>query len=161
LRDRLERLVRVSYGSLADREPGFPIAWGELAPGEGVDVGGLLVQAFRADHVDPPEVPLCLRIVSADGRAVAFSGDTRICDGLKEAARGVDLLVAECTHFAPPAGGHSTWQEWRELLPRIGARRVLLTHLADEVRAKVPELRRAAPEGVEVEFAEDGMVLEV
>ncbi|MBM4360853.1 MAG: hypothetical protein FJ096_22345 [Deltaproteobacteria bacterium] len=105
--------------------------------------------------------------ISLNGKAVAFSGDTAVCDGLFAAADGVDLLVAECTTLAPPAGRHCTWQDWRELLepggPRpIGARRVLLTHLGADVRREAPTLaawHAERPGAPSLAFAEDGMVV--
>ncbi len=158
---RLMDMARVAYGSLAERERPFALTFEELAPGEVTTVlERVEVRGFAADHMKPPEQPLCLR-VTADGRAVAFSGDTRMCDGLRDAARGADLLVAECTHLRQPAGAHTTWEDWQQELPTIGAGRVLLTHLATPVRAAVPQLLQQAPPGVDLDFAEDGLELEV
>jgi ribonuclease BN (tRNA processing enzyme) len=152
-----------AYGRLAEKPVPFATAYRELLPGGEVGLLGARVRGFAADHQDPPEQPLCLQVTGRDGRTVAFSGDTRICPGLLAAARGADLLVAECTGLRHPCGAHSTWEEWRELLPRVEARRVLLTHLGEEVRAAVPALRREAATlgGPPLDFADDGLVLEV
>ncbi len=160
--ERLLTLTKVAYGRLAERERGFELTFEELLPGGATTrPGDVRIEGFPADHMSPPERPLCLRI-GAGGRQVAFSGDTRMADGLREAARGVDLLVAECTHLAQPAGAHTTWEDWERELPTIGARRVLLTHLADPVRAAIPRLLTSAPAGSPpLEFAEDGLELEV
>jgi ribonuclease BN (tRNA processing enzyme) len=93
------------------------------------------------------------------GQVVAFSGDTAMCDGLFAAADGADLLVAECSCLAAPCGRHCTWEEWREALPRVGAKRVLLTHLGQKVRASVARLLADAPPGVDLAFADDGMIV--
>jgi ribonuclease BN (tRNA processing enzyme) len=77
------------------------------------------------------------------------------------AALGADLLVAECSCLAPPCGRHCTWEDWREVLPRVGSKRVLLTHLGREVRAKSAELLAEAPPGVDVAFADDGLVIDI
>ena len=84
-----------------------------------------------------------------------------MCDGLRDAARGVDLLVAECTGMRPPSGKHCTWADWTAELPTIGARRVLLTHLGAEVRQAIDRLLAEAPAGPELAFADDGLVLDV
>lgn len=160
---RLRAGLDLAYGALAAKPVGFSTRFRELLPGQTLELCGARVSGFPADHQDPPERPLCLRVEGRDGRVVAFSGDTRICPGLLDAARGADLLLAECTGLAPPCGAHSTWAEWRELLPRVEVRRVLLTHLGEDVRRAVPELRReaAALPGPPLDFAEDGLVVEV
>ena len=158
---RLRGLLGLAYGKLAERPVGFETRWAELLPGEERELLGARVQGFAADHQDPPERPLCLRVTGLDGRVVAFSGDTRMCEGLLRAAEGADLLVAECTGLRPPCGNHCSWEEWRAALPKIGARRVLLTHLGEEVRARTVELARERPGGPPFGFAEDGLVLEV
>lgn len=157
----LEALLGVTYGALFAKPRPFQLTIEEVAPGGAVDLGdGARLEAFPAEHMDPPEAPLCLRL-RRDGRSVAFSGDTRLCDGLRDAARGVDLLVAECTALEPPAGRHITWAEWRAALPGIGAREVLLTHLGDDVRAAIPRLLAEAPPGPRLAFADDGLTLGV
>jgi ribonuclease BN (tRNA processing enzyme) len=159
LEARLTELFRVTYGEVADRPRPFELELVELAPGDTAEVLGARVEAFAAEHMDPPEQPLCLRVTGRDGAVVAFSGDTAMCDGLFAAGRGADLLIAECTQLVPPAGRHCTWAEWSEAWDRVDARRLLLTHLGDDVRDAIPELVR--PEGLTVDFADDGLVLDV
>lgn len=159
LEARLTELFRVTYGEVADRPRPFELELVELAAGDTADVLGARVEAFAAEHMDPPEQPLCLRVTGRDGAVVAFSGDTAMCDGLFEAGRGADLLIAECTQLAPPAGRHCTWSEWSAAWDRVEARRLLLTHLGDDVRDAIPELPR--PVGLRVDFADDGQVLEL
>jgi ribonuclease BN (tRNA processing enzyme) len=160
VRERLLAYVDVAYGSLTSKERPFDVHWHELEPGGRLELDGFVVEGFPAAHMKPPEQPLCLRI-SAGGRAVAFSGDTQMCEGLHAAGDGADLLVAECTGVAPPSGKHCTWEDWRDALTTIQAERFLLTHLSDPVRARIPDLLAAAPPGVDLSFAEDGLALDV
>jgi ribonuclease BN (tRNA processing enzyme) len=110
--------------------------------------------------MDLPAAPLCLRVISRGGQVVAFSGDTELCPGLFMAADGADLVVAECTALFPPAGRHITWDDWQDALPKIRARRVLLSHLGESVRANIPNLTppRGSPP---IEFADDGRVIDL
>lgn len=139
-----------------------PFSWTvtELRPGQQARWDGLTVQAFAADHMDPPDLPLCLRITDEAGAVVGFSGDTAMTDGLREAAAGADLLVAECTGLTHPCGRHCAWEDWEQEMPRLGARRLLLTHLSDAVRAEAEADRLRGPDSLDLAFAEDGMVLE-
>ena len=159
---RVTRLLEVAYGTSIVERAGFELELREISPGERVDVLGANVEAFAARHVDAPDQALCLRLTCADGSVVAFSGDTLPCPGLEQAARDADLLVAECTALEPPAGRHTTWADWPELAPRLGARRVLLTHLGPGVREHVTrELSRLQPKEPIVSLADDGLVVEV
>lgn len=158
-RARLHELFRVAYGPLAEVELPFSLRIDEYPPGARFELAGFEVHTFEADHMDPPERPLCLR-VERGGRAVAFSGDTSMCPGLLEAADGVDLLVAECTGLRHPIGRHCAWEDWERALPRLTARRVLLTHLGADVRAAA-EAGALTVDGVDLGFADDGVRLSV
>ncbi|MBI4956257.1 MAG: MBL fold metallo-hydrolase [Myxococcales bacterium] len=158
---RVDLFMRTAYGGLADEPRPYETRVREIAPGERTRWLGLEVEAFAAVHMDAPDVALCLRVTTRQGRRIAFSGDTAMCDGLRAAARGADLLVAECTCLAPPCGRHCTWQDWERELPTLGARRVLFTHLSDPVRDRAAELLAAVPSQVAATFADDGMQLEL
>ncbi|TNF23951.1 MAG: MBL fold metallo-hydrolase [Deltaproteobacteria bacterium] len=158
---RIEALFEMAYPRLSQRESSYAMHYAELLPGDAAEVLGVRVEAFAAEHMDPPDQPLCLRVTGRDGRVVAFSGDTEFCDGLLAAADGADLLVAECTAMRPPAGRHCTWVDWIERIDEVGAKRILLTHFNAEMRASLPELRRAVPSHVDLDFAADGLVVEL
>lgn len=157
LRARIGDLLASTYGD-ATLLDAFPHTIQEILPGESASLFGVVVEAFAALHMDPPERPLCLRVTGGDGKKVAFSGDTEICDGLFAAAAGTDLLIAECTRLEPPAGRHITWQEWQASFERVTAKKLVLSHLDDGVRARIPELLRQAPRHLDLEFAEDGQL---
>ena len=120
-----------------------------------------LRQVFDAEHMAPPHRALCLRVTDPQGRAVAFSGDSRICPGLLAAAAGTDLLVADCSKLAPPAGAHATWKEWQEALPQLRAKALLLTHLGADMRARAPTLFDGLSLPLPVRVADDGMIIDL
>ena len=157
---RVNGIVRAAYPDLTDRPRPYVTDFQELRPGQTTTIAGFTLTGFAAEHMDPPEQPLCLRL-EAGGKIIAFSGDTMICPGLVAAAAGADLLVAECTSLAPPAGRHSTWQEWLTAFPRVRAKRLLFTHLGADVRAAVPRLLAAAPPGIDLGFADDELVIDL
>lgn len=160
-RKALEEIVQATYGDVKDELARFPLPIEEFLPGEERSLSGFRVQAFAADHMQPPHRPLCLRFTDPAGTSIAFSGDTRVCDGLFAAADGVDLLVAECTRLHHPAGSHCTWDDWRIALPQVRARAVLFTHLGADVRDSIPALLTERGLGVPFSFADDKGVLEL
>jgi ribonuclease BN (tRNA processing enzyme) len=161
VQERLEGVVDLFYGASIAEHANFEIRWQEIRPGETAEVIGVTVEAFAANHLEPPEQALCLRVTGRDGTRIAFSGDTEPCEGLREAADGADLLVAECSGMRPPCGPHCTWEDWKDLLPGLGAKRVMLTHLGADSRSELPGvLESGTPDGPPVLLAEDGLVVE-
>lgn len=154
---RLDAFNRVMYGDVVERPRPFEVRYRELAPGQSLDVFGATVRGFEAAHMDPPEQPLCLRF-EAGGKAVAFSGDTEPCPGLFDAGRNAQILVAECSAMRPPAGRHCTWEGWQANAHKVSAERLVLTHLSEQVRDASPNL---SLDGVDLQFADDGLILEI
>jgi ribonuclease BN (tRNA processing enzyme) len=160
--ERVEDIVRVAYRSLSDKERPFVLDYREVEPGGQLTLeGGARLRAWPAEHLSPPEQALVYRFTGQDGRSATFSGDTAMTDDLLAAASGAALLVAECSALAPPAGKHCTWEQWREVLPDLDVGTVVLTHLDTEVRARVDDLLAEVPAGVDLRFADDGMVVEI
>lgn len=160
-RESLETVLDACYGDMSAHMASMPVRIDELEPGETRDFLGYRVHGFAADHMQLPHRPLCLRVVDAHGKSIAFSGDTRMCPGLLGAADGTDLLVAECTRLAHPAGAHCTWDDWQRELPNFRTKRLLLSHLGGDVRAKLPGLTAGVNTSIPVQFAEDGRVIEL
>jgi ribonuclease BN (tRNA processing enzyme) len=93
--------------------------------------GGGHVAAFAVDHPQDRLAAQALgyRFADTGGRVAVFSGDTGPCAGLEEAARGVDLLVVECStpdHLETP--GHMTPSGVGRLCAAARPRRTVLTH---------------------------------
>lgn len=59
--------------------------------------GHVRITAVEVDHIER-EIARCYGFrIEAEGKVVAFSGDTRPCSGAEELARNADLLIHECT----------------------------------------------------------------
>ncbi len=73
------------------------------------------------------------------GLKVVFSGDTRPCAALREAATGADLLVHDATYASADEReqaivyGHSTFPEAAKTAASAGARRLWLTHFSQTI----------------------------
>ena len=70
------------------------------------------------------------------GAKFTYSADTRPGDEIVDAARGADLLLIEATLPRPErtgVRGHLTPEEAGEHARRAGAKRVVLTHISDEL----------------------------
>uniref|UniRef100_A0A383WFV3 ribonuclease Z n=1 Tax=Tetradesmus obliquus TaxID=3088 RepID=A0A383WFV3_TETOB len=142
-----------SHASAAHSRHEPPASAAALAAYQAVrEVCGLSeLEPFSVKHV-PHRTGL--RLESKDGWKVVFSGDTRPCQAVIDAARGATLLVHEATcedelQEAAIAKKHSTTAEALGVAAAAGAYRTVLTHFGNRsthVRRTKP---RAAADGVE------------
>jgi len=91
-------------------------------------IGPFEIEAVPVDH---PVAAYALR-VSADGRTVAYSGDTGPCDGLDAVAKGADLLLAEASFRASvtnPPNLHLTGVDAGDCAARAGVGQLVITHV--------------------------------
>jgi ribonuclease BN (tRNA processing enzyme) len=151
LRPRLDALREALFPGSSVMTPKFPIEWLAMEPGRPHQVLDLVVTPEPARHTRETN-PTALR-VQVGGQVVAYTGDTEWTDDVARAARDADLLIAECYFHDKPVKWHLNYQDIRERASRVGAKRVILTHMSREMlahAASVPE-----------ECAHDGLVVEV
>jgi ribonuclease BN (tRNA processing enzyme) len=101
----------------------------EYVEREPFGAAGFEVLALRVPHYDL--LAFGFR-VSANGKSLAYSGDSGPCGELPELARDADLFLCEATLLAPnPEGGlrgHLAADEADEAFREAGAKRMILTH---------------------------------
>jgi ribonuclease Z len=151
-----ERRGRFDVGKA--RAAGIPEGplWGKLSKGE-------TVQLPDGRTVGPEG------IVGANrpGRLVVFTGDTRPCAAVVDAAQGADLLIHEATFGEEEKEraketGHSTAREAAQVALAAKARRLVLSHVSARYSISAEELVKEAREVFrETTVAKDGMTIEV
>jgi ribonuclease BN (tRNA processing enzyme) len=87
---------------------------------------------------------------------LTFSGDTEWTESLIPAASGADLFITECFAFDRESPSHLNWRTIEKNLDRLGAKRVLLTHMGEAMLAN-----RSAVQDPRVGLAEDGLILKL
>jgi ribonuclease BN (tRNA processing enzyme) len=71
------------------------IDWVVAEPGKKFTVGGLEVEPVRMEHDD--KLDLCLGFAcTLEGRRFGYTGDSSLCDGVRDLARHSEVLVSEC-----------------------------------------------------------------
>lgn len=149
LEQRLTAAREALFPGSSERPMRFELSFHELDVGRRDHVGDVAVTPFAAAHSSgAPSLALRLEV---DGRTITYSGDTAWTDTLVDAARGADLFVCEASFRGRKVTGHMDVDDLLERLPEIGAARVFLTHMGDEV------LAQPAPPGTSK--AEDGLVV--
>jgi ribonuclease BN (tRNA processing enzyme) len=119
-----------------------------------MDVGSVRVTPFEVKH--PCGAPPYALRFEVEGKVLSFSGDTEWTDTLVPTGRGADLFIMECYAFEGEPRFHMSWRRIASELDRIGAKRVLLTHMAEPMLA-----RRGEVNDPRIVLAEDGLVLHV
>jgi ribonuclease BN (tRNA processing enzyme) len=148
---RIEALLAASFPGAEQAQWRFPLELIELRPGASVAVRSLRVEAHQVMH--PSGSPSLGLRVKANGRTVAYSGDSAWTDALLPLAQEADLFICECYAFEQPVSFHLSYQELRSRRAALTAKRIVLTHMSQEMLARLDE--------VELETADDGQLIEV
>ena len=130
--------------------------WGKLSKGEPIELAD--GRKLTADGFVGPR---------RAGRLVVFTGDTRPCAAVVDAAQGADLLIHEATFGEEEKEraketGHSTAREAAQVALAAKARRLVLSHVSARYSISADELVKEAREVFkETVVAKDGMTIEV
>jgi len=133
----------------------------EFDPAGTVEIGPLRLRFAEVPHFI---LTHAVEVRSGSGARFTFSADCRPCDELVEFARETDLLLVEATLPRPERSGvrgHMTPAEAGERARRAGARRVVLTHISDELDQEWALEQASGAFGAAVEIAAEDDVFEL
>ena len=80
-----------------------------------------------------------------------YTGDTGWSDELPVRAEGADLFICECSYYDTQLDTHLNYKTIAKQLSNCGYKKMVLTHLGDEVLERIQEL--------ELEVVYDGSVI--
>lgn len=149
LRARMDAIREALFPGSHVMTPKFAVDWVEMEPGRPHRVLDLLVTPEAARHTRETN-PTALRVQVGD-KVIAYTGDTEWTDEVARAARRADLLIAESYFYDKPVKWHLNYPDIAAHASRVGARRLILTHMSREMLARVAQV----PE----ECAYDGLVV--
>lgn len=135
----------------------------EYAPDEVVEVGPLRFGFHEVPHYLPTFAIDVVSSVNGSGRLV-YGADSAPNDSLIEFARGAELLLIEATLPRPERGGvrgHLTPGEAGEHGSKAGAKRLVITHLSDEMDELWARREAERTFGGPVTVAREGAVYEL
>jgi len=99
----------------------------EVGPGSVIGIGELSIESHPVEHA----VGACAFMIEGDGSRLCYTGDTRLGDAVRRAAKGAGTILADATLPAEFAGRapHMTPAEAGVLAADAGASTLVLTHL--------------------------------
>jgi ribonuclease BN (tRNA processing enzyme) len=157
-RERFAALCTVAGMSATHIEEAFAVR--EYDPAERLEVGDLRLRFQPVPHYVPANA-----VEVADGaRRFTFGADCGPGEDLVAFASGTDLLLVEATVMEPDEGdgrGHMTPAEAGEQGRRAGARRLVITHISDELDLEAARAAASEAYGGEAELAVEGAVYEL
>lgn len=147
-----ERVMETTFPGSSKTSPRFDLTFRELVPNTSVSMDGLEITTALVRH-GPPEGPFHAYRIEEGGKVIAYTGDTEWVDDLIWVGNDADLLIAEAYFYEKKVPLHLDLATLEGKLPLIRPKRLILTHMTDEMLLRAPSLSH--------ETAKDGLVVTV
>jgi ribonuclease BN (tRNA processing enzyme) len=149
---RLMQVMEALFENSSKTKQHFDLSVVALNPGETRTFGAVDVTPFPVVHGESGGPFLAYRI-EAEGRVIAYSADTEWTQTLIPAGRDADLFIVEAYYYDKVVKNHLSLKTLEAHLPEINPKRLILTHMSDDMLGRLETLDYTA--------ASDGMVVEV
>ena len=149
---RLKNLMEALFEHSSKTQQRFELSVVALAPEETRTFGAVKVTPFPVVHGESGGPFLAYRI-EAEGRVITYSADTEWTETLVPAARAADLFIAEAYYYDKIVKNHLSLKTLEAHLPEINAKKLILTHMSDDMLGRLGSLPYIA--------ANDGMTVEL
>jgi ribonuclease BN (tRNA processing enzyme) len=149
---RLMQVMEALFEHSSRTQQKFALSIVPLKPQETRSLGGLRVTPYPVVHGDSGGPFLGYRI-EAEGRVLAYTADTEWTETLVPLGRDADLFIAEAYTFERTVRNHLNLKTLEAHLAEIAPKRLILTHMSDDVLSRLDGLdHTAAHDGLIVEF---------
>ena len=153
-RERLLAASEVFFPGSATIEWKFKLTVIEVPCGEVWRDGDLSFVSHEVIH--PSGAPATGIRLQLGRTLLAYSGDTEWTDTLFDISAGADLFVCECYKPAGAPVFHMSLKKIVENRERFGAKRIVLTHMSEEMLAATDAAKKAG-----LDIAHDGLVIDL
>jgi ribonuclease BN (tRNA processing enzyme) len=144
--------MEVMFEHSSKTQPRFELSVVALNPEETRTFGAVAVTPYPVVHGESGGPFLAYRI-ETEGRTICYSADTEWTDTLISAARDADLFIAEAYYYDRIVKNHLSLTTLEAHLGKINAKKLILTHMSDDMLGWVDRLPYSA--------AKDGMIVEL
>ncbi|WOH50350.1 MBL fold metallo-hydrolase [Bradyrhizobium sp. sBnM-33] len=149
---KLANLMEALFEHSSKTKQRFDLSVVALEPEQSCTFGEVKVTPYPVVHGESGGPFLAYR-VEAEGHVIAYSADTEWTETLIPAGRDADLFVAEAYYFDKIVKNHLSLKTLAARLPDINPKRLVLTHMSDDMLGRLGELPYTA--------AHDDMVVEL
>jgi ribonuclease BN (tRNA processing enzyme) len=149
---RLAQVMEALFEHSSATKQRFDLSVVALKSEEKRTFGAIGVTPFPVVHGESGGPFLAYRI-EAEGRVIAYSADTEWTETLVPLAKDADLFIAEAYTYDRLVKNHLSLATLEAHLAEIRPKRLILTHMGDDMLGRLDALNHAA--------AHDGMTVEV
>jgi ribonuclease BN (tRNA processing enzyme) len=149
LEARIFEAMEVLYPGSSQTHREFTLELVEFTNEDATTIEPLVVTPYSVVH--PSGAPSYALRVACDGKVIAYSGDTEWTDALVQAAHEADLFICDCYFFEKGGWYHLDYQTLMNHRAELECRRLILTHMNDDMLRKLGSL--------DIEGAEDGKIV--
>ncbi|MBR1193581.1 MBL fold metallo-hydrolase [Bradyrhizobium sp. AUGA SZCCT0240] len=149
---RLTQLMEAMFEHSSRTKQRFELSVVALDPEESRSFGAVKVTPYPVVHGESGG-PFLAHRIEAEGRIITYSADTEWTETLIPAAREADLFIAEAYYYDKIVKNHLSLKTLEAHLPEINARRLILTHMSDDMLGRLGSLSYST--------ASDGLVVEL
>ena len=146
--ERVMLLFQAMYADSAAAKLPYDLRFIEARPGKELVLDDVRIDSFVVPHQKHPQS--YGYEIGLEGRKIVYSGDTGWTEDLLVHSENADLLICECSYFETRVDTHLDYPRIAENLERFGSRKMVLTHLGQEVLKRRREIN--------VELAQDGLI---
>ena len=151
LQSQVEAALDALYPGTLEGGLDFPLIYLELEA-DGILHHGLLeIRAWQMRH-GKDDRALGLQ-VTADGKRIAYTGDTEWTENMRPLAAGADLMICECFQYDQQIPSHLDYRTLQRHRSQLDCRQLVLTHAGEQMLQHREEL--------EFPLAYDGYSLEL
>jgi ribonuclease BN (tRNA processing enzyme) len=145
---RLKQVMEALFENSSQTKQRFDLGVVALGPEQARSFGAVSVTSFAVVHGESGGPHLGYRI-ETEGRVIAYTADTEWTETLIPLGRDADLLIAEACDR--PVKNHLSLKTLEAHLTEIKPKRLMLTHMSDDMLGRLDTLGHEA--------ASDGMVV--
>jgi ribonuclease BN (tRNA processing enzyme) len=152
IEQKLPQVMEALFEHSSKTKQKFDLSVVTLKPEETRHFGAVKVTPYPVFHGESGGPFLGYRI-EAEGRIIAYSADTEWTETLIPLAREADLFIAEAYYHDKIVKNHLSLTTLEARLPEIRPKRLVLTHMSDDMLGRLDALQHIA--------AHDGMIVEL
>jgi ribonuclease BN (tRNA processing enzyme) len=152
IESKLAQVMETLFENSSKTKQKFELQVVTPAPEQTTTFGAVCVTPYPVVHGESGGPFLGYRI-EAEGRVIAYTADTEWTETLIPLGRDADLFIAEAYTYEKPIKNHLSLAALEAQLGDIRPKRLVLTHMSDDMLSRLPMLSHTA--------AHDGMSIEL
>jgi ribonuclease BN (tRNA processing enzyme) len=149
---RLAQVMEALFENSSKTKQRFDLTIVALAPETTVRFGEVSITPYPVVHGESGGPFLGYRI-ETEGRVIAYTADTEWTEALIPLGRAADLFIAEAYTYDRPVKNHLSLKALEARLGEIRPKRLILTHMSDDMLERLGSLP--------YEAASDGLVVKI